>query len=482
MKIGDIVLTVVIQREKVIKMQENKKPAIVIGILVLIVTWLHYSTNPKLSGLHDFYRMLYYVPIIISAFRYRLKGGFLTSLVVSLVYAPHLITYFGKINVEIINQLLEIVMFMASGLIIGYLVEKDDKRRKALEQQIVKLTDLENYTQNILDSIDSGVIALDCCNKIKSINRQGIIMFKNTEDIFKFFDDNNLYDAFGLLVTDNRDLFEKDLSHETIYGTLNINLKAYPIKNILNKIEGIVILIQDTTKIKKLEAQLRRGEKLATVGKLASGIAHEVRNPLAIIKTISQTIDQDTKDEELKEAIQIINHEIDRANGVIKGLLDFAKPNKDTIVKIDLEKVLAEMVKVTQKYAQQKKINLNLIIEEKPWFAGDIEKLKQAFINIILNGIQSMNNGGVLIINLLMEENWIVISFKDQGMGIGNEIIDKIFDPFFTTKDEGTGLGLSITERIVEEHQGHIEVRSNLNAGTDFRIYLPIQTTLGQGI
>lgn len=456
-------------------MKDERKSKLVIILLIFVITALHYSAQLRPWGIHDLYRRLYYIPIILGAFKFRLRGGFIVSVLVVVVYAPHLIIYFEEINLEVINQFLESAMFMIIGLITGYLVEQDYKRAKALEYQIVKLANLENYTHNILESIDSGVMAFDASGNLSTVNRKTEKILGSKNEAKKFLNQEPIMKELNQILLGK----EKVIKRKFVYNNeenkeIYIEMTIYPIENSSKVQEGAVIIIQDLTMVKKLESQVRRGERLAAVGQLASGVAHEIRNPLGIIKTISQTINQDVKDEEIKEGLDIIEHEIDRANKVIKGLLDFAKPNKIQDYTIDLKKILEELVMVTRKFAQQQKVDLIFNVLKENKIQGDPDKLKQAFINIILNGIQSMKHGGRL--SIILEESegkWAIIAFKDEGEGISEETLDNIFNPFFTTKQNGTGLGLSITHSTIEEHNGKIEFNSKLGEGTEVKIYLP---------
>ena len=457
-------------------MNDEKKYKLVIILLLILITGLHYSTQSSLWGIHDFYRRLYYLPIILGAFKFRLRGGFIISTLVVLIYAPHLLIYFGEINIEVINQFLESGMFMVVGLITGYLVEQDYKRGKALEYQVVKIANLENYTHNILESIDSGVIAFESDGQLGTVNRRIERILGKQEEVKRFISQEGIVEEINKVLLGKEKIIKRGLSYvkdkdEEIY----IEMTIHPIENMSKVREGAVVVVQDKTTVKKLEDQVRRGERLAAVGQLASGIAHEIRNPLGIIKTISQTINQDVRDEDLKEGLDIIKYEIDRANKVIQGLLDFAKPNKIQDCRIDLGKLLEELVLVTRKFGKQQNVELILNRMKESKIEGDPDKLKQAFVNIILNGIQAMKNGGKLEITLGNSEGkWIIISFKDEGEGISEEVFDQIFNPFFTTKESGTGLGLSITHRIIEEHNGKIEFNSKLWEGTEVKVYLPL--------
>lgn len=465
------------------KLRDN----LLIAASIIVITFLHYFTLMPKTGLHDFYRRLYYIPIIFSAFRFRLKGGIAASIAVVTLYAPHMLIYFGKIDIDIINQFLEIAMFIIIGGITGMLVESEARVRRLLEVQITKLTNLENYMGNILDSILNGVIAVDRSLKITSINKEGRNILNMKKDItgeyvYKFFEDgeklkNILNDAM------KRD---KGIQGYEVHSLkcgdtrVTVRLHAYPLKNILNALEGMVLVIEDITHVKRLENQVRRAEKLSAIGELASGIAHEIRNPLGIIKTISQTINKDIEDEEIKEGLEIIEHEIDRANKVIQGLLDFAKPSIFNSKIQSIHKIISEVLILMNKYAQQHRVEIKYEVVEDSFINVDADKIKQAFVNIIFNAVQAMPKGGNLNIQLENEDGFSKISFSDEGIGIDENIMEKIFEPFYTTKEKGTGLGLSITHRIIEEHKGYIEIDSKVGVGTTVIIYLPNEKIGGE--
>ncbi len=462
------------------KNRVNLKDIWFIVLSIIIITILHYFTIIPKWDIHEFYRRLYYIPIIVAAFKFRLKGGVLTSLGVSILYAPLLTIYLGTIDLAVLNQIFELIMFIVIGTVTGFLVESDYKRKKLLEVQIEKLTDLENFTQNILDSITNVFIALDKNLKIQSINKEGKELF-NLDENYMGIALNTLlenYDAVeeilkGVLTNNRKAINIETKCLANNRDAMYVKLYAYPLKNIINKVKGVVIVLEDISEIRKLENQIRRAEKLSATGELASGIAHEIRNPLGIIKTISQTIYKDIEDKEIKEGIDIIIHEVDRANTVIKGLLDFAKPSIGHIGVQSIDRVIRNIILIAYNYAQQHNVKINYDYEDTLVLI-DEEKIKQAFINIIFNAIQAMPHGGIINLIVILQEDWLKISFQDEGIGIPSEKLEKIFEPFYTTKDTGTGLGLSITHRIIEEHKGFIEVNSIIGKGTSIDIYLPI--------
>ncbi|WZL74046.1 ATP-binding protein [Clostridiaceae bacterium 35-E11] len=458
-----------------------------ISISIIGITLLHYFTIASRWDIHDFYRRLYYIPIIVASFKFRLKGGVLSSVIISILYAPHLLLYFGRINIEVLNQFLEIMMLVIIGTVTGFLVESDFKKKKMLEQQIKKLTDLENYTQNILDSITNVFIAVDRNLMIQSMNKEGKELFeldkgfvgKDLSSLFVEYE--NVEKILHNVLKYNKSVFNVETKCFSKEGKgIYVKLFAYPLRSIRDKVEGIVIVLEDISEIRELENQVRRAEKLSAVGELASGIAHEIRNPLGIIKTISQTIYEDLENEELEEGLEIIIHEIDRANSVIQSLLNFAKPNVYERKFQSINGLLRDILLITKKYAQQNHVEMNYELQEDVNLLIDSEALKQAFINIIFNAVQAMPKRGNLHVCLSKEKDWAKITFEDNGVGIPQEKIEKVLEPFYTTKDTGTGLGLSITHRIIEEHRGYLEIDSVVGKGTKIHVYLPIITAEGE--
>lgn len=463
--------------------KETKKNLLVIGITIIIVTILHYSTLSSPWDIHDFYRRLYYIPIILAAFKFRFRGGVITSIVSSILYAPHIFLYFDTLDMAVINRVLEMVMFIIIGTITGFLVETDYKKKIALEMQIKKLTDLENFTQNILDSITNILIAVDRNFKIQSMNKEGKSLLDHElirtgkEIDTLFIDKKRIRKILSEVMGKKRKIIGieskcKVRNHQEI----DVKLYAYPLQTITGQVEGVVVVLEDISEMKALERQIHRAEKLSAVGQLASGVAHEIRNPLGIIKTISQTIYKDIKDQDAKEGLDIILEEIDRANRVVKELLDFARPSIAKRTKESMSSQIQDILSITNKYAQQHKVEIQYTLDQDCTVLIDKEKIKQAFINIILNSVQAMEKGGTLTIRLSRKNQWVNIKFEDEGIGISKEKLEKIYEPFYTSKNYGTGLGLSITHRMIEEHGGWMEIKSILHQGTIVDVYLPILT------
>jgi len=441
---------------------------------------LHYSTTTDQWPIHDFFRRLYYLPIILGAFYFHLKGAFYICLAVLVLYAPHMVFYFGKLNIEIINQSLEGLMFLVIGLITGYLVEKDYKKRQLLENQLVLITNLKHDNQNVLDSLESGVIALDQNLEVKSMNRRAKELFEEAAALKTFFIEAQLVSSLEKVAMGTLKNLEQELWRVCTAGDERmLRLQCFPMGRMTEGKDGIVVIIDDLTQLKLLEKQVKRNERLTALGQFATGIAHEIRNPLAIIKTLCQTLDKEGLNQEAQEVMEIMAQEVDRANHVILELMDYASPGKMEMTALDLGPLLAEVTSSLQAYGERMGSTVVLEGDSEALMWGNPYKLKQALINLGLNGIQAMKGQGQLTLSYYVGEV-LQITFKDQGPGIPQHLIEQLFNPFFTTKDKGVGLGLTITHQIVQAHGGSIDIFSEMGMGTTVLLKFPLLQGEGQ--
>jgi signal transduction histidine kinase len=229
-------------------------------------------------------------------------------------------------------------------------------------------------------------------------------------------------------------------------------------------------------------ATLERQEKLASLGVLATGIAHEIRNPLTAIKVRLFTLKSSHQPgSSEQEDLEVIRSEIDRLERIVRDFLQFARPSEPELQTMPAEKLLREIQNFLQASLALKKVELKLELLTDAQIRADLDKLKQVLLNFVQNGADSMPSGGVVTLRLRREEqllngrwvNAVIIDVADEGGGIPPEVQKRLFDPFFTTKEAGTGLGLPIAARIVEKHGGIIQYETRPNRGTTFSIVLP---------
>lgn len=224
-----------------------------------------------------------------------------------------------------------------------------------------------------------------------------------------------------------------------------------------------------------IEEQLRRAEKLSTLGEMAAVLAHEIRNPLGSIRGTAEILRDDYRPGDPKhEFIEIQIKETERLNHVVEDFLRMARPQAGQMQRCSLREELETIIVLTASDAHQRGIRLTLEPPEDDMaVTGDGEKLRQAFLNIIINALQATPDGGSVTISTSTSENSREILFRDTGTGITSYALEKIFEPFFTTKADGTGLGLAITKKIIEAHGGSLVVESGLGTGTTVMVRLP---------
>jgi len=238
---------------------------------------------------------------------------------------------------------------------------------------------------------------------------------------------------------------------------------------------AIVGITRDITELKEkenLEKQLLQSDKLATIGELAAGTAHEINNPLGNISLYSQMLLKKTEDENTKEKLMVINEEANRAAQIVKGLLDFARQSELKLTRIDINKEIEKVLSIMA--PQLKEIRVTTEFDHVPHILADSSQIQQVIMNLLKNSIQSIMKKGEIMIKTTTKNGYVEISISDNGCGIPKEDLNKIFDPFFTTKEtgKGTGLGLSISYGIIKRHNGSIEVKSDIGKGTTLTIKL----------
>ncbi|WP_066298807.1 ATP-binding protein [Bacillus sp. FJAT-29937] len=223
-----------------------------------------------------------------------------------------------------------------------------------------------------------------------------------------------------------------------------------------------------------MHEEMRHKEKLAFIGQMAASIGHEIRNPLASLKGFTQL--QKEKYEDDQQYFSIMEQEIDRINSIVNDLLVLGKPRAVQFQRKNINDILTYVISITEQLASQKGISLKSELDENiPPVVCDENQLKQAFINLLKNGVDSMSDGGLLKVNSHYHAgNTLSISFIDQGCGIEPSQMDRLFAPFYTTKLDGTGLGLMVTKKIVDDHHGQIKVESELKKGTKVDLILPV--------
>ena len=238
---------------------------------------------------------------------------------------------------------------------------------------------------------------------------------------------------------------------------------------------GIMLLIQDLSQVKSLEDELRRSERMAALGKMAAGVAHELRNPLSSIKGLALLLRSRFQEKSNdQQTADILVQEVERLNRSISELLDYTRPQKLMMGDVHPEEVVRKAMSLIRMDAESMGVMMEIhAVENVPVIQADQDKLNQVFLNLFLNSIQAMEHGGRLDIYVASEGRNITFTVKDTGCGVHKEDLPRVFDPYFTTKPEGTGLGLALSAKIIEEHGGTISVQSDPANGTTVTVILP---------
>lgn len=347
---------------------------------------------------------------------------------------------------------------------------------------------VERHLASVVESASDIVLSTDTEGRILTWNPEaervsGYTFEKVQGLLFPEFcaeeHQNDLWRVFvNLKVGQNAQMAEWDLI--TRDGDhLQVSWVCSPMKNDLSQTAGIVAVGRDLTERRKFEMQLLQSQKLAALGVMAGGIAHEVRNPLAICSSSAQFLaDDEITPEFRKECAEKIHAGIQRASLIIENLLRFARPSAKTEIEgIHLPALLEETLTLVANQAKIHKIELIPRFPEEPMLIrGMTSLLQQVFMNLFLNAINAMPDGGTLSLAVESMDSEVLVRISDTGQGISKADMDKIFDPFYTTSPvgKGTGLGLSICYSIVKQHQGSIEVESLEGEGSTFTIRLPV--------
>jgi two-component system sensor histidine kinase PilS (NtrC family) len=259
----------------------------------------------------------------------------------------------------------------------------------------------------------------------------------------------------------------------------NLGISATPLSDHTGQIIGRVIHFQDLTELRRMQHQVERAERLASIGRLAAGIAHEIRNPLASISgsvEILRTLPG--ADGESRQLVDIAVREVDRLNRLITDLLEYARPRAEERHAFDLGEVALEITKAFEH--ERRSADVRVEVEARPGVGieGAAGQVRQVIWNLLRNAAEAMPQGGQIRIRVALEDGAdrhprTVLSVSDTGVGIRREDLDRIFEPFFSRKPGGTGLGLATVARVIEDHRGHIEVTSELGRGTTFVMRFP---------
>ena len=374
---------------------------------------------------------------------------------------------------------------------------------RSLEQKAAEYATLKEHSENTIESLDAGILVLDFEGKVVRFNRA-------LEKLYGLARDQALGRAFdGLFPKALSDTMESTMgkawwtrAETSGISRLNLSnlegeekvvkLQVAPFVGSGEEQKGTLVIFEDVTSRVELETQLKLREKMASLGLLAAGVAHEVNTPLTGISSFTQMLqDQTSEDDPRANLLAKIERQTERASKIVNNLLNFARQGRVSFVPVRVNDVVRDVLSLLEHQLTRTRVKVRLELgDDVPEVMGDENKLQQVFLNLILNAQDAMASGGWLTIKTSAsppaspgndDSQEVVAIVSDTGQGIGQDDIKRIYDPFFTTKRagaSGTGLGLSIAYGIIQEHSGHIGVESSLGQGTSFQIRLPAHRAL----
>ncbi|HTM37954.1 MAG TPA: ATP-binding protein [Terriglobales bacterium] len=358
----------------------------------------------------------------------------------------------------------------------------------SLEQKIAQYERLKDFNENIVESINVGVLAVDLEDRIESWNSQMEVMYALprwqalTRPLGEIFSGPFAQEFYRLRQSPGiHNLYKFRLATPT-GETRIVNVAIAPLVTKKFSVVGRLIIMDDITERVELEAQLSQSDKLSSIGLLAAGVAHEVNTPLAVISSYAQLLSKQLQGDEQRSALlDKITRQTFRASEIVNNLLNFSRTSAAEFTEVDVNKVILDTLNLMEHQFKTTKIKVqDELTPQLPAIQGNAGRLQQVFLNLFLNAKDAMPGGGTLKIATYNGDG-IGVVVSDSGSGIAQEHIQRIYDPFFTTKTSaqegqrrGTGLGLSVTYGIIQEHAGKIRVESAPDEGTTFYLQFPL--------
>lgn len=367
----------------------------------------------------------------------------------------------------------------------NHMIQQIRLHRKELEDRLREITSLKAYTDNILSSMTNGLITADSEMKVVTLNeRAEQILGKKKEESVNFplarvlGDRHPLYGMMDETFAQDRGIFHSEIELKRNGESMWLTGSTSLLTDGEGKKIGVLAVFQDITGIKALEEKLRQADRLAALGTLSAGLAHEIKNPLSAIKTFVQLLPRKLGNPSFMEKFNsTVPREIDRINQLVEDLLELTRRRMHPLVALNVNYLILQVIDLHGEEMRKKRIHFEDHLDKTlPQVEGDSETLYRAFSNLAINAIQAMPDGGSLIISSKHDppSSRIQIIFRDTGIGMDEETSKNLFNPFFTTKDRGVGLGMALTHKIIEDHRGTIEVMSQKGVGTTFVLMLPV--------
>lgn len=457
------------------------------------------------GGITSYFAALYVLPIIGGSTLLSRRGGIWLALLSALLYvglvggqylaAEGLVAPVWRgpsavpmpaLRVAEYTVATNVFAFLAVALLSGSLAERLRTAGHRLEQASTAIADLKALNQYVIDSLTSGLATADRSGRLLTFNRAAEVITGHLAPTVvgrPAVEVLQLPADFGALL--ERDLGgvgsrRADYAYRTGDGTVkDIGLSAAHLLTPGGK-AGYLLTFQDVTEIRRIERDGRRKQRLAAVGEMAAGIAHEIRNPLASLCGSIQVLRQElTLDDEQAQLMDIVLRESERLNETIRSFLAYARPQRQVSTRFDVGRMLrdtAALLRNSPEVQEDHRIEVE-VTPNDVWYEADENQLRQIVWNLATNGLRAMPRGGRLGLVVRLEtasDGQLVLQVDDEGVGIASDDLDGIFQPFHGTFDRGSGLGLAIVHRIVSDHDGEVQVESTPGRGTSVRVRLPM--------
>jgi two-component system sensor histidine kinase PilS (NtrC family) len=386
-----------------------------------------------------------------------------------------------------------IVAFYVVAFLSSYVSEQARKSSVLLKAKQIDVDKLEILNKSIINSITAGLIAVDGNSRIVLFNPAAEAIFKidakgafgrQVRDALPFLNDFLPDGAIPAIKKTGKFPLFVDLPYSRSDGEkVHLRLSISPLRLLLGKEEGHILIFQDLTEIKKIEEKMKKVEGLAMIGELAAGIAHEIRNPMASISGSIQMLKDGLEEDNVNSRLmEIVSREINRLNHLVNDFLLFARPRKAKHEKFDLNQLILESLELFKNRRQRTDdIEVHTDFHGPITLESDPEQVKQVLWNLFLNSCEAMPDGGSLHVLTVIEEDTSQpegkrarISVRDTGSGFNEKALSQLFVPFFTTKEGGSGLGLATVKRIVEDLQGEVHGGNYPEGGAEITISFPV--------
>lgn len=468
---------------------------VVVADVALALGIMHYS-----GGVGGQFTTVYCLTIAAAAFLLAMPGGLGAALMSSVCFVGYQILEAQGVVVPpgrelyaqgrasgVIDAYMHTSMFLLVGTVGGYLADRIRHKGRALRHAETALEQLRVDTNYILENMSSGVLVIDSVCRVVTMNVAAEMILEIVKDDVL---GRHVDEALGRRVPDLAHELVQSLSmergkrrHEIAAHTRDgqhrpLGISISLLTDGADRRRGVIAVFQDLTEVHEMRERIRKADRLAAIGELSAGIAHELRNPLASISGSIEMLHTELKlDGENGRLMELIMRESDRLDRIISDFLDFAKIRQPKKLPARLDKCLSETMVLLKKNAEKSAgIAIRLeCAEDMPQVYMDDEQMRQVFMNLAINSCEAMEKGGTLdVVAGPTGGGEVRVAFCDNGPGIDPEGMERLFEPFFTSKEGGTGLGLAIANKIVEAHGGAIEYRNREKGGAVFTITLPI--------